>query len=200
MDVATNPLLTDLYQLNMVQAYLERRETKTAVFEFFVRTLHPRRKFLIAAGLEQALGYLENLRFSSEEIDWLSTYGRFGKSLLDYLAAFRFTGDVHAVPEGTAFFANEPILRVTAPLPEAQLVETRLINILHFQCLIAAKAARFVLAAPGKLLVDFGLRRAHGAEAGLLAARASYIAGFTGTATLLAGKLYDIPLFGTPIR
>jgi nicotinate phosphoribosyltransferase len=197
MDVATNPLLTDLYQLNMVQAYLERRETKTAVFEFFVRTLHPRRKFLIAAGLEQALGYLENLRFSSEEIDWLSTYGRFGKSLLDYLAAFRFTGDVHAVPEGTAFFANEPILRVTAPLPEAQLVETRLINILHFQCLIAAKAARFVLAAPGKLLVDFGLRRAHGAEAGLLAARASYIAGFTGTATLLAGKLYDIPLFGT---
>ena len=197
MDVATNPLLTDLYQLNMVQAYLKRRETKTAVFEFFVRTLHPRRKFLIAAGLEQAVGYLENLRFSPEDIDWLATYGRFGKSLLDYLAAFRFTGDVHAVPEGTAFFANEPILRVTAPLPEAQLVETRLINILHFQCLIAAKAARFVLAAPGKLLVDFGLRRAHGAEAGLLAARASYIAGFTGTATLLAGKLYDIPLFGT---
>ena len=197
MDVATNPLLTDLYQLNMVQAYLKRRETKTAVFEFFVRTLHPRRKFLIAAGLEQAVGYLENLRFSPEDIDWLATYGRFGKSLLDYLAAFRFTGDVHAVPEGTAFFANEPILRVTAPLPEAQLVETRLINILHFQCLIAAKAARFALAAPGKLLVDFGLRRAHGAEAGLLAARASYIAGFTGTATLLAAKLYDIPLFGT---
>lgn len=197
MDVATNPLLTDLYQLNMVQAYLERGETKTAVFEFFVRALHPRRKFLIAAGLEQALGFLENLRFSPDEIDWLATYGQFGKSLLDYLAAFRFTGDVHAMPEGTAFFANEPVLRVTAPLPEAQLVETRLINILHFQCLIAAKAARFVLAAPGKLLVDFGLRRAHGAEAGLLAARASYIAGFAGTATLLAGKLYDIPLFGT---
>lgn len=197
MDVATNPLLTDLYQLNMVQAYLERGETKTAVFEFFVRALHPRRKFLIAAGLEQALGFLENLRFSPDEIDWLAAYGQFGKSLLDYLAAFRFTGDVHAMPEGTAFFANEPVLRVTAPLPEAQLVETRLINILHFQCLIAAKAARFVLAAPGKLLVDFGLRRAHGAEAGLLAARASYIAGFAGTATLLAGKLYDIPLFGT---
>ncbi len=197
MDVATNPLLTDLYQLNMVQAYVERGETKTAVFEFFVRALHPRRKFLIAAGLEQALGFLENLRFSPEEIDWLATSGRFGKSLLDYLAAFRFTGDVHALPEGTAFFADEPVLRVTAPLPEAQLVETRLINLLHFQCLIAAKAARFVLAAPGKLLVDFGLRRAHGAEAGLLAARASYIAGFTGTATLLAGRLYDIPLFGT---
>jgi nicotinate phosphoribosyltransferase len=197
MDVATNPLLTDLYQLNMVQAYLERGDTKTAVFEFFVRVLHPRRKFLIAAGLEQALNFLESLRFSSDEIDWLANSCGFGKQLLDYLARFRFTGDVHAVPEGTAFFANEPILRVTAPLPEAQLVETRLINILHFQSLIAAKAARFVLAAPGKLLVDFGLRRAHGAEAGLLAARASYIAGFSGTATLLAGKLYDIPLFGT---
>lgn len=197
MDVATNPLLTDLYQLNMVKAYLERGDTKTAVFEFFVRGLHPRRKFLIAAGLEQALSFLETMRFSPEEIDWLAATGRFGQPLLDYLAAFRFTGDVHGVPEGTIFFANEPILRVTASLPEAQLVETRLINILHFQCLIAAKAARFVLIAPDKLLVDFGFRRAHGAEAGLLAARASYIAGFAGTATVLAGKLYDIPLFGT---
>ncbi len=197
MDVATNPLLTDLYQLNMVKAYLERGDTKTAVFEFFVRGLHPRRKFLIAAGLEQALSFLETMRFSPEEIDWLAATGRFGQPLLDYLAAFRFTGDVHGVPEGTIFFANEPILRVTASLPEAQLVETRLINILHFECLIAAKAARFVLIAPDKLLVDFGFRRAHGAEAGLLAARASYIAGFAGTATVLAGKLYDIPMFGT---
>jgi nicotinate phosphoribosyltransferase len=197
MDIATNPLLTDLYQLNMVQAYLNRGETKTAVFEFFVRRLPPSRKFLIAAGLEQALAFLETVRFTADEIVWLAETGRFDKQLLDYLAAFRFTGDVHAIPEGTAFFANEPILRVTAPLPEAQLVETRLINLLHFQCLIAAKAARFVLAAPDKLLVDFGFRRAHGAEAGLLAARASYIAGFAGTATVLAGKLYDIPLFGT---
>jgi nicotinate phosphoribosyltransferase len=196
MDVATNPLLTDLYQLNMVQAYLERGETKTAVFEFFVRALHPRRKFLIAAGLEQALGFLENLRFSPDEIDWLATYGQFGKSLLDYLAAFRFTGDVHAMPEGTAFFANEPVLRVTAPLPEAQLVETRLINILHFQCLIAAKAARFVLAAPGKPL-SISASGAFTALRSARSARASYIAGFAGTATLLAGKLYDIPLFGT---
>ncbi|HEV2000737.1 MAG TPA: nicotinate phosphoribosyltransferase, partial [Xanthobacteraceae bacterium] len=110
---------------------------------------------------------------------------------------FRFTGDVHAMPEGTVYFAEEPILRVTAPLPQAQLVESRLINILHFQSLIAAKAARMVLAAPGKLLVDFGLRRAHGAEAGLMAARASYLAGFAGTATVLAEKLFGIPTFGT---
>jgi nicotinate phosphoribosyltransferase len=197
MDLAASPLLTDLYQLNMVQAYLDHGETKTAVFEFFVRKLPARRGFLVAAGLEQALDFLEDLRFSPEELDWLERSGRFGKGLLDHLADLRFTGDVHAMPEGTLFFANEPILRVTAPLPEAQLVETRLINILHFQSLIAAKAARMALSAPGKLLVDFGLRRAHGAEAGLFAARASYIAGFSGTATMLASKLYGIPIYGT---
>jgi nicotinate phosphoribosyltransferase len=197
MDPAASPLLTDLYQLNMLQTYWERGHTAVAVFEFFVRKLPDRRGFLIAAGLEQALQFLETLRFSSEEIDWLKRDGRFGPALTDRLADFRFTGDVHAMAEGTPFFANEPILRVTAPLPEAQLVETRLINILHFQSVVASKAARMVLAAPGKLLVDFGLRRAHGAEAGLMAARASYVAGFDGTATLLAGKLWDIPLFGT---
>jgi nicotinate phosphoribosyltransferase len=190
-------LLTDLYQLNMIQAYLDHGETKTAVFEFFVRSLPARRGFLLAAGLEQALDFLENLRFSAAEIEWLASTGRFGKNLLDYLAAFRFTGDVHAMAEGTAFFASEPILRVTAPLPQAQFVESRLINILHFQTLIAAKAARMVLAAPNKVLVDFGMRRAHGAEAGLLAARASYIAGFAGTATVLAGNEFGIPLYGT---
>ena len=197
MDLAATPLLTDLYQLNMIQAYLEHGQTGTAVFEFFVRKLPARRGFLVAAGLEQALDFLESLRFSQEDLDWLEKSGRFGKELLDHLAGFRFTGDVHAMPEGTVFFANEPILRVTAPLPEAQLVETRLINILHFQSLIATKAARMVLCAPGKLLVDFGLRRAHGADAGLLAARASYIAGFAGTATMLAGKLFGIPIYGT---
>jgi nicotinate phosphoribosyltransferase len=197
MDLAASPLLTDLYQLNMIQAYLDHGETNTAVFEFFVRKLPAGRGFLVAAGLEQALDFLENLRFSTEELGWLERSGRFGKGLLDYLADLRFTGDVHAMPEGTVFFANEPILRVTAPLPVAQLVETRLINILHFQSLIAAKAARMVLSAPGKLLVDFGLRRAHGAEAGLFAARASYIAGFAGTATTLASKLYGIPIYGT---
>jgi len=192
-----SPLLTDLYQLNMMQAYLDHGDTGTAVFEFFMRKLPARRGFLLTAGLEQALDFLETLRFSPEDLAWLRESGRFGKGMLDYLAALRFNGDVHAMPEGTVFFADEPILRVTAPLPVAQLIETRLVNIVHFQCLVASKAARMMLAAPGKLMVDFGLRRAHGAEAGVMAARASYIAGFAGTATVLAGELYGIPIFGT---
>ena len=197
MNPSSSALLTDLYQMNMIQAYLDHDETKTAVFEFFVRNLPARRGFLIAAGLEQAIQFLENMRFSREEIEWLASTRRFEKSLLDRLLDFRFTGDVHAVREGRVFFANEPILRITAPMPQAQLLETRLINLLHFQTLIASKAARMVLAAPGKLLVDFGLRRAHGAEAGLMAARASYIAGFAGTATMLAEKMFGIPTYGT---
>jgi nicotinate phosphoribosyltransferase len=197
MIAPVSPLLTDLYQLNMMQAYLDHGETQTAVFEFFLCALQARRGFLIAAGLEQLLDFLEQLRFTSEEIRWLLGTGRFDKTLLDYLSALRFTGDVHALPEGKVFFADEPLVRITAPMPQAQLIETRLINIVHFQTLIASKAARMVLAAPGKLMVDFGLRRAHGAEAGLMAARASYIAGFAGTATVLAGKLFGIPIFGT---
>jgi nicotinate phosphoribosyltransferase len=197
LDAATSPLLTDLYQINMIQAYLDHGDTDTAVFELFVRSLPPRRGFLLTAGLQQALDFLERLRFSSADIDWLKSTGRFNENLLHYLADFRFSGEVHAIAEGTAFFPSEPILRVTAPLPQAQLIESRLINILHFQSLIAAKAARCVLAAPGKLLVDFGMRRAHGAEAALLAARASYLAGFAGTATVLAGQAFGIPLFGT---
>jgi nicotinate phosphoribosyltransferase len=190
-------LLTDLYQINMIQAYLDHGSTATAVFELSFRNLPARRGFLLAAGLEQALDFLENLRFSPAEIAWLKDSGRFRQNLLDYLAAFRFIGDVHAMPEGTVFFANEPILRVTAPLPQAQFAESRLINILHFQTLIAAKAARVMLAAPNKVLVDFGMRRAHGAEAGLMAARASYITGFAGTATVLAGREFGIPIYGT---
>src|ERR1039458_1123352 len=197
MNPLTSPLLTDLYQLNMIQAYLDNGETKTAVFEFFVRKFPSRRGFLIAAGLQQVLDFLENLRFSPEEIDWLARTRRFDKELLDHLASFRFTGDVHAMPEGRVFFANEPIVRVTAPMPQAQLVETRLINIVHFQTLIAAKDARMVLAAPGKLLVDFGPRRAHGAEAGPTSRRASYLAGFAGTATMMAEEEFGIPTFGT---
>jgi len=197
MNVFSSPLLTDLYQLNMMQAYLDHSETKTAVFEFFVRKLPSCRGFLVSAGLEQALEFLENVRFSHEDIEWLAGTGRFETTLLDQLSQFRFTGDVHAVPEGRIFFANEPILRITAPMPQAQLVETRIINLLHFQTLIASKAARMVLAAPGKLLVDFGLRRAHGAEAGLMAARASYIAGFAGTATILGEREFGIPTYGT---
>jgi nicotinate phosphoribosyltransferase len=197
MDAAASPLLTDLYQLNMVEAYLAGGNTRPAVFEFFVRKLPEQRGFLVAAGLEQALDFLEHLRFSAEELTWLAATGRFSSRLVDYLASLRFAGDVHAMPEGTVFFPNEPIIRVTAPLPVAQLVETRLINLLHFESLIASKAARMVLAAQGRHLVDFGLRRAHGAEAGLLAARASYIAGFDGTATVLAEHEYGIPTFGT---
>lgn len=197
MDLSKTPLLTDLYQMNMIQAYLEHGKTETAVFEFFMRKLPRTRGFLVAAGLEQALDFLESLSFSPEEIDWLRRSGRFGESLVSELESFRFTGDVYAMPEGTVLFPNEPILRVVAPLPEAQLVESRLINLLHFQTLIASKAARHVLLAPGRQLVDFGLRRAHGAEAGLMAARASYIAGYAGTATMTAAQLYGIPIFGT---
>jgi nicotinate phosphoribosyltransferase len=193
----TSPLTTDLYELNMVQAYLDRGEDKEAVFEFFVRKLPARRGFLLAAGLEDALDFLETIRFSDEEISWLRGTGRFRDNLIDYLKSFRFTGDVHAIREGTVCFANQPLLRITAPLPQAQLVESRLINILHFQTLIASKAARMVLAAPGKVLSDFGLRTAHGAEAGLFSARASYIAGFAGAANVLAGARYGIPVVGT---
>ncbi|HEX3710095.1 MAG TPA: nicotinate phosphoribosyltransferase [Pseudolabrys sp.] len=197
MTPVTSPLTTDLSELNMIQAYLDRDETEEAVFEFFVRRLPERRGFLLAAGLDDALDYLENLKFSKAEIDWLKGTGRFRQNLIDYLASFRFTGDVHAIPEGTACFPNEPLIRITAPLPQAQLVETRLINILHFQTLIASKAARMVLAAPGKIMSDFGLRTAHGAEAGLFSARASYIAGFGGAANVLAGERYGIPVVGT---
>ena len=197
MTPETSALLTDLYQLTMLQTYHAERMQETAVFDLFARRLPPERGFLLAAGLEQALDYLENLRFTPEELDWLAGCGRFGAGFVNSLAEFRFTGAVHALPEGTAFFADEPILRITAPLPQAQLVESRLINLIHYQTLIASKAARCALAAPGKLLVDFGLRRAHGAEAGLLAARAAYLAGFGGTATALAGMRFGIPLFGT---
>jgi nicotinate phosphoribosyltransferase len=196
-DLGSSLLLTDLYQLNMLQAYRDVGMSATAVFEFFVRKLPPVRGFLMAAGLEQVLEFLETARFGDAELEWLRASGRFSSKLLEDLAKWRFTGDVHAMPEGTVFFPDEPILRVAAPLPEAQLVETRVINLLHFQTLIASKAARMVLAAPGKTLVDFGLRRAHGAEAGLLAARASYLTGFAGTATTLAEPRFGVPVFGT---
>lgn len=197
MNSGTSILLTDLYQLTMLQGYHDTGMQETAVFEFFVRRLRPGRGFLLAAGLEQSLEFFEQLRFTPGELEWLASTQRFSKDFLASLEALRFTGDVHAMPEGTVFFPNEPILRVTAPIAQAQLVETRLINLLHFETLIASKAACSVLMAPDKLLVDFGLRRAHGAEAGLLAARASYIAGFSGTSTVLAGEQFGIPLFGT---
>jgi len=197
MNTETSLLLTDLYQLTMLQGYFKRGMQDTAVFEFFVRRLRPGRNFLMAAGLEQVLEFVEQARFTREELDWLRSTGRFSDAFVDGLADWRFEGDIDAMPEGTVFFPDEPVLRVVAPLPQAQLIETRLINLLHFQTLIASKAARSVLTAPNKLLVDFGLRRAHGAEAGLLAARAAYLAGFSGTATVLAGARYGIPIYGT---
>ena len=181
----------------MLQAYVQHGLEDTAVFEFFIRKLPEQRGFLMAAGLEQALQYLEELHFTAAELHWLAGTGKFNDDFLDYLKALRFRGEVHAMAEGTVFFGDEPILRVTAPLPQAQLVESRLINLLHFQTMIASKAARCVLAAPDKQLVDFGFRRAHGAEAGVLAARAAYLAGFAGTATVAAGPLFDIPTYGT---
>ena len=190
-------LLTDLYQLNMIAAYLEHGLTGTAVFELFVRKLPSRRSFLMAAGLEQALQFLETVSFTPRDLDEIRGLGQFSESFLAYLRSFRFSGDVDAMREGTVFFPDEPILRVTAPLPEAQFVETRLVNLLHFQTVVASKAARMVLAAPGKPLIDYGFRRAHGDEAGLLAARASYIAGFSGTATVAAGIEFGIPVYGT---
>lgn len=197
MNPCSSLLLTDLYQLTMLQAYVEQEMTETAVFELFVRRLPPHRNFLLATGLEQALAFLEQMQISHAELAWLESTGRFHATLLRYLEGLRFTGDVQAMPEGTIFFPHEPMLRIIAPLPLAQLIETRIINLFNFQTMIASKAARSVLVAGETPLIDFGLRRAHGAEAGLFAARASYLAGFAGTATVLAGMAYDIPLYGT---
>jgi nicotinate phosphoribosyltransferase len=190
-------LLTDLYELTMLDAYYRLGMEKQAVFEFAVRRLPHARNFLVAAGLEQVLDYLENLRFGTEEIAWLASQQRFSPQFLARLRDFRFTGDVYAMHEGTVFFGSEPVLRVSAPLPEAQLIESRIVNLLQYQTLVASKAARCRLAAPDKQLVDFGMRRAHGAEAACLCSRASYIAGFDATATLEASRQFGIPAAGT---
>jgi len=190
-------LLTDLYQLAMAHAYFEEGMRETAVFELFVRRLPPTRRFLIAAGLEQALEFIAGAHFTAPELEFLAREGSYTPRFLDYLSKLRFSGAVHAMPESTPFFAEEPILRVTAPIIEAQLLESRLINIVHFQTLIASKAARCVIAAQGKRLIDFGMRRAHEGEAALLAARAAYLAGFDATATVEAGRLWGIPISGT---
>ena len=197
MNPCSSILLTDLYQLTMMQAYLEQGMEEEAVFELFVRKLPAHRNFMLAAGLEQVVEFLSALHITAKELEWLESTQRFKPVLLHYLEGIRFTGDVHAMPEGTIFFPHEPILRIVAPLPLAQLVETRIMNLMNFQTMIASKAARSVLAAGEKPVIDFGLRRSHGAEAGLLAARASYLAGFAGTATVLAGMAYDVPICGT---
>jgi len=197
MDSGSSVLLTDLYQLTMLDAYRREGLDAPAVFEMFTRRLPRDRSFLVAAGLEQALSYLEALEFGADELQWLAGTGLFEPAFIDWLARLRFTGEVWAMPEGTPFFADEPVVRVEASLPEAQLVESRLMNILHFQTLVASKAARCVGAAQGRQLVDFGMRRAHEADAGLYAARAAFLAGFDGTATVLAGRRFGIPILGT---
>jgi nicotinate phosphoribosyltransferase len=193
----TRPLLLDLYQLTMAQSYFALGMREPAVFELFVRSLPRSRGFLVAAGLAQALEYLEGLRFGPEDIEFLAGLRLFSPEFLKYLGTFRFNGSVHAMPEGTPFFGQEPILRVTAPILEAQLVESRILNIVHFQTVIASKAARCALAAGERQLVDFGLRRAHEADAGFFAARAAYVGGFHATATVEAGRRFGIPLSGT---
>ncbi len=193
-------LLTDLYELTMAAGYVDTRLKARATFELFVRHLPPRRSYLVTAGLEQALEFLENVRFAPKEIEFLRQHPAFrhvSKRFFAYLKAFRFTGDVWAMPEGTLVFPNEPLLRVTAPIAEAQTVETALLAILHFQTLIASKAARVVTAARGRAVVEFGSRRAHGIEAGVLAARAAYLAGCIGTSNVFAGRRFGIPTFGT---
>lgn len=195
--VSRSLLTTDLYQLTMLQAYWQHQMDDVAVFELFVRKLPPGRRFLVAAGLAPALDWIEAARFSADELSWIEHSGRFAPGFVAWLARLRFTGDLWAMPEGTPFFADEPIVRVVAPIAQAQLLETRLLNLVHFQTVIASKAVRAVSAARGRSLIDFGLRRAHGAEAGVLAARAAYLAGFDGTATAAAGHRFGVPVFGT---
>ncbi|HYV06914.1 MAG TPA: nicotinate phosphoribosyltransferase [Blastocatellia bacterium] len=193
-------LTTDLYELAMAAAYFENAATERATFELFVRRLPEHRSYLITAGLEQALDYLSSLSLTADQIDYVREHPSFqnvSREFFEYLAQFRFTGDVWAMPEGTAAFAMEPILRVTAPIIEAQIIETFLLSTINFQTMIASKAARIVLAAQGRSVIEFGTRRAHGTEAGLFAARAAYIGGCIGTSNVEAGHLFGIPTFGT---
>lgn len=190
-------LFTDLYQLTMLQAYQAEDMTARAVFSLFVRALPPERNFLIAAGLEDALTYLEALRFGPAARGYLRMMPQFANDFVDSLADFRFTGDVYAVPEGTPVFAGEPLLEVDAPIGEAQLAETYLLNQITFQTLIASKGARVSLAAGDKPVIDFGTRRAHGIDAALKAARALHIVGFSATSNVEAGRRYGLPVTGT---
>lgn len=190
-------LFTDLYELTMLQAYYEEGMTDTAVFSLFVRRLPANRNFLLACGLDTVLDYLENLRFSDEDIDFLVTTEKFSGNFLQWLRDFSFTGNVYAMPEGTPVFANEPILEVEAPLPEAQLIETFVMNQVHQQTVLASKAVRVAMAAGQRPVVDFGTRRMHGIDTALKAARAFYIGGVAATSNVLAGKLYGVPLSGT---
>lgn len=190
-------LLTDLYELTMAASYFEEDMHDEATFSLFIRKYPPDRGYFVAAGLEDALNYLATLRFRDEDVAYLESTRLFKREFLDYLKTLRFTGEVWALPEGSLFFKDEPILEVTGPIIEAQLAETFIINAINLQTLIATKAARSTVAAGQRRLVDFSLRRTQGIDAGLKVARASYLAGFVGTSNVLAGKLYDLPIFGT---
>jgi nicotinate phosphoribosyltransferase len=191
------PLATDLYEFTMLDAYLQEGMTERAVFSLFVRKLPPQRNFLVACGLEDALQLLESLRFGEDSLRSLASLGRLTPGLLRYLEGFRFSGEVDAVPEGTLLFPHEPLLEVVAPLPEAQLVETLLMNQVHLQTVAASKAVRVVEAAAGRPVVEFGLRRIHGVEAGLKVARAAWVAGCSATSNVQAGRVYGMPVLGT---
>ena len=193
-------LRTDLYELTMAAGYFQTGFHARATFELFVRNLPPERNFLVAVGLEQALEFLENIRFASDEIEYLRRQPVFRNvraGFFDYLVRFRFTGEIWAAPEGSLVFAGEPLLRVTAPIIEGQILETRLLSAINFQTMVASRAARLVAAANGKPVVEFGARRAHGGEAGIFAARAAWIAGCQGTSNTVAGQLFGIPTYGT---
>lgn len=193
-------LATDLYQLTMAAAYHAHERNERASFELFVRKLPPERGYFVVAGLQQALEYLHTLSFNADEIAYLRSlpvFAHVAPEFWDYLRAFRFTGDIWAMPEGTLAFGNEPLLRVTAPLIEAQLVETFLLTTLNFQTLIASKAARIVAAAQGRSIIEFGARRCHSFGAAIYAARAAFIGGCAGTSNVEAGRLFGIPVYGT---
>ena len=190
-------LFTDLYELTMAQAYFEHGMSGTATFGLFVRQLPPNRGFLVAAGLEEVLDYLEGLRFDDGDLAFLESTGIFSEDFLRSLEGFRFTGSVRAMPEGTVFFEEEPVLEITAPIAEAQIAETFAINQVNLQSLLATKAARCVASAGGRVVSDFGARRTHGTDAAMKIARCGYIGGFQGTSNLLASKRYGIPPVGT---
>ncbi len=192
-----SPLLVDFYELTMAAGYFKHKKDARACFDLFIRDLPLRRSFFLACGLSDAVGFTQNLKFDEESVRYLDGLDIFQKDFLEYLREFKFTGDVWAMPEGTVFFPNEPVIRVVAPLIEAQLLESVLLNIINLQTTIATKAARVVLAAKGRKVFDFSLRRTHGSDAALKAARASYVAGFQATSNVLAGKTYGIPVVGT---
>lgn len=191
-------LLTDLYQLTMVGGYfLLGKKNQKASFDYFFRMIPDQGGFCIAAGLEQLVHYIQNLHWDEKDLDYLRSLNLFPPEVIEYFSQLRFTGDLHAVPEGTVVFPEEPIIRVTAPLPEAQFIETALLNFMNFQTLVATKAARVCLAANGDPVIEFGVRRAHGPDGGLSAARAAFIGGAVATSNLLAGRTYGIPVRGT---